>query len=229
VKMLAIDTSSEACSVALQDGDLILEQHRVEARAHTRILLPMIRQLLGAKGLRTEDLQAVVLGNGPGSFIGMRIAASVAQGSCFAAGLPLVPVSSLAAVAAEVMESEHAQKVAVAQDARMDEVYFARFLQDGDGLPALQDAETIIPANANGALPGKGWRTAGAGWQRYPALAAGCRDAISGCSSVIHPRARHLLGIGARAVQDGRSIDPAQLQPAYLRMKVASAAAGAAP
>ena len=94
MRLLAIETSSEACSVALQDGEVIREQHRIEPREHTRILLPMIRQLLDESGLVAKDLDAVVLGNGPGSFIGMRISASVAQGLCFGAGLPLVPVSS---------------------------------------------------------------------------------------------------------------------------------------
>jgi len=224
VKLLAIDTSSEACSVALLDGDSVSEQHRIEARAHTRILLPMIRQLLGERGLRPVDLQGVVLGNGPGSFIGMRISASVAQGICFAAGLPMVPVSSLAAVAAEAMQGEPGEKIAVAQDARMDEVYFATYLRDDAGLPALAGSEAIVPVGGRELLQGSGWLAAGAGWERYPALASSCGDALAGFSRVLHPRARYLLRLGTRAMQSGKSIDASQLQPAYLRMKVAEAA-----
>ena len=102
MKLLAIETSSLACSVALQVDEDIQERHVVEAKAHTRILLPMINTLLGDAGLIVSDLDALVLGNGPGSFIGMRIGASVAQGLAFAAGLNIIPISSLAAVAAEV-------------------------------------------------------------------------------------------------------------------------------
>jgi tRNA threonylcarbamoyladenosine biosynthesis protein TsaB len=221
MRLLAIDTTSEACSVALQDGEVIREQHRIEPREHTRILLPMIRQLLDENGLAVKDLDAVVLGNGPGSFIGMRISASVAQGLCFGSRLPLVPVSSLAAIAAEVIESEAADKIAVAQDARMSEVYFAAYLADAHGLPAPEDSEAIVSVEQRDLLQGRGWTAAGGGWQRYPQLAAGCAVAIAHTSNIRHPRARYLLKLGAAAYRQGQAIDPAGLQPAYLRSKVA--------
>jgi tRNA threonylcarbamoyladenosine biosynthesis protein TsaB len=227
MRLLALDTTTEACSVALLNGEAVAERHSVEPRAHTRILLPMIRQLLGEAGLGPGELDAVVLGNGPGSFIGMRISASVAQGLCFAAGLPLVPVSSLAAVAAELMERDGIKKVAVAQDARMGEVYFATYRRDDRGLPAALNAEAIVPVGRPGILQGTGWIAAGGGWKRYPQLADGCATAISNFSALEHPRARFLLGIGAAAIADGQSIDAEQLQPAYLRVKVAEPMAGA--
>jgi tRNA threonylcarbamoyladenosine biosynthesis protein TsaB len=221
MRLLAIETSSEACSAALQDGQLIREQHRIEPREHTRILLPMIRQLLDESGLAVKALDAVVLGNGPGSFIGMRISASVAQGLCFGASLPLVPVSSLAAIAAEVIESEGANRIAVAQDARMNEVYFAAYLADPRGLPVPQDSEAIVSIERQDLLHDSGWTAAGGGWQRYPQLAASLAAAIATVSSIRHPRARYLLKIGAAAYEQGQSIDAAGLQPAYLRTKVA--------
>jgi tRNA threonylcarbamoyladenosine biosynthesis protein TsaB len=98
MKLLAIDTSSDACSVAVQAGDEVLETHVVEPREHTKILIPMIEELLQQADVVSSELDAVVLGNGPGSFIGMRIGASVAQGICYGAGLQIVPVSSLAAI-----------------------------------------------------------------------------------------------------------------------------------
>ncbi len=105
MNLLAIDTSSDACSVALQSGDEINEQFVVQPKEHTNILIPMIKDLLYDAGVDMQELDAIVLGNGPGSFIGMRIAASVAQGLAFASGLKIVPVSSMAAVAAEVMHT----------------------------------------------------------------------------------------------------------------------------
>ncbi len=227
MRLLAIDTSSEACSAALQDGDVITERFRVEPREHTRILLPMIRELLHERGLAVRDLDAVVLGNGPGSFIGMRISASVAQGLCFGAGLPLVPVSSLAAIAAEVMQCEKADKVAVAQDARMSEVYFAAYVAKDVGLPVAEDPESIVPVDRRDLLQGTGWTAAGAGWQRYPQLVEACRTAVTATSTVIYPRAAHVLRIGAVAWRAGQSIDAERLQPAYLRTKVAEPSAGA--
>ena len=132
MKLLAIDTSSLACSVALLAGDSVFERHEEQAREHTRLLLPMIEDVLAEGGLVPGDLDAVVLGNGPGSFIGMRIAASVAQGIAHGAGLDIVPVSSLAAVAAQVFEMTEAKEVVVAQDAHMNEVYLGAFRRGSD-------------------------------------------------------------------------------------------------
>jgi tRNA threonylcarbamoyladenosine biosynthesis protein TsaB len=227
MNLLALDTTTDACSVALQCENEMVEQHHVEARAHTRILLPMIRGLLAGQGLSALDLAAVILGNGPGSFIGMRISASVAQGLCYAAGLPLVPVSSLAAVAAEVMENEAAEKVAVAQDARMNEVYFAAYRRGADGLPTLQDKERLLACDrADAGLRDSGWTAAGGGWQRYPQLAAACGPSLSNTSTVTVPRARCLLRLGEQALRKGGGIDPQALQPAYLRTTVAQVSAG---
>lgn len=228
MRLLAIETSSDACSVALQVDEVISEQHRIEPREHTRILLPMIRQLLDESRLVVKDLDAVVLGNGPGSFIGMRISASVAQGLCFGASLPLVPVSSLAAIAAEVIDSEGADKVVVAQDARMNEVYFATYLAHSQGLPVARDPEVIVSVERRDLLEGTGWTAAGGGWQRYPQLVAGCATAIATTSSIWHPRARYLLQIGGAAYRQGQSIDAARLQPAYLRTRVAEPVSNAA-
>lgn len=227
MRLLAIETSSEACSAALLDGDVIRERYRIAPREHTRILLPMIRELLDESGIDAKDLAAIVLGNGPGSFIGMRISASVAQGLCFGAGLPLVPVSSLAAIAAEVIECEAADKVAVAQDARMNEVYFAAYVSNDQGLPVARGPESIVPADRRDLLPGRDWVAAGGGWQRYPTLATACAGALSRTSTVLHPRARYVLKIGAAAWRAGDSIDAARLQPAYLRTKVAEPATDA--
>ena len=94
MNLLAIDTSSLACSVALQAGEAVIERHEEQAKEHTRLLTPMIREVLANSGMDLPQLDAIVLGNGPGSFIGMRIAASVAQGLAHGAGLSIVPVSA---------------------------------------------------------------------------------------------------------------------------------------
>ena len=109
MKLLALDTSSIACSVALGYGDQVWARHEEQPREHTRLLVPMIHGVLEEAGVQLQDLDAIVLGNGPGSFIGMRIAASVAQGLAHGSGLGIVPVSSLACVAAAVFEESDAE------------------------------------------------------------------------------------------------------------------------
>lgn len=226
MKLLALDTSSLACSVALQLDDRIFERHAEQPREHTRLLLPMIRAVLEESGMAVADCDAIVLGNGPGSFIGMRIAASVAQGLAHGAGLKIVPVSSLAAVAAEVFAEHDAEEVVVTQDAHMQEVYLGAFARARNGLPVARFAERLHTQDAIAELgdgaPGTRL-AAGAGWQRYPALLAANRARFAGVADVLHPRARFLLGLAADA--QAEALSPADIAPAYLRHTVAQPAA----
>jgi tRNA threonylcarbamoyladenosine biosynthesis protein TsaB len=224
MKLLALDTSSVACTVALQVGGDVVERHEEQPREHTRILLPMLREVMTEAGLEARELDAIVLGNGPGSFIGMRIAASVAQGLAFGSGLGIVPVSSLAAVAAEVLVDADIAEVVVAQDAHMNEVYLGVFRRGEDGLPVPQMPERLAGHGTISELrqPATGRRiAAGFGWQRYPDLLAHNVDRLAGVVDVLHPRARYLLGLGAARFALEGSIGPQDVCPAYLRHKVA--------
>ena len=220
MKLLAIDTSSLACTVALQNGDELIERHEEIAREHTRLLMPMIRDVLDQAGVTLNDLDAIVLGNGPGSFIGMRIAASVSQGLAHGAGLGIIPVSSLAAVAAEVMDSTAAETVAVTQDAHMHQVYMGLYSRSGENLPQpicderLQDQQIIDELRR-----GEKFSTvaAGQGWQRYPKLLAANESVLGEQSDVLYPHARYLLALADVSA----AIPAADIQPAYLRQKVA--------
>ncbi len=220
MNLLAIDTSSDACSVALQVGEKLSEKHAVEPREHTRILVPMIDELLRDAGVKLSELDAVVLGNGPGSFIGMRIGASVAQGICYGAGLKIVPVSSLAAIAAEVIAEHGADRMLVAQDARMHEVYLGRFGRDADGLPLAGGDEEIRRVGIFDDLADN-YVAAGGAWKKFPELLAENRDRISDVVDIEVPRARHLLRCGAKDLDNGRAIAPDALLPSYIRVKVA--------
>ena len=224
MKLLAVDTSSLACSVALLVDGSVNERHEEQAKEHTRLLVPMISELLHEAGMRSDQLDAIILGNGPGSFIGMRIAASVAQGLAFGSATPIAPVSSLAAVAAAVFATTDAAEVVVAQDAHMNEVYLGAFQRGADGLPAaifderLQTQTPIDELDQRGA----GARVAaGFGWQRYPALLAANEDRIGNTSDVLYPRASFLLPLGRAVIDRGGAIAPQDLSPAYLRSKVA--------
>lgn len=218
---LALDTSSIACSVALRSDETLFERHAVKPREHTRLLLPMIREILTQAGVELRQLDAIVLGNGPGSFIGMRIAASVAQGLAHGSDLKIVPVSSLAAIAAEVFATTNADIAAVTQDAHMEETYLGLYERDEQEMPrALCDerlqGEGVIKELAE--FSRRSIATAGLGWQRYPQLAEANRSFVDFAATTDVPRAAYLLDISS-AVE---AIEPSLVQPAYLRQKVAS-------
>ena len=223
MKLLALDTSSIACSVALDIDGRVIDRHEEQAREHTRLVMPMVRSLLDEAGLAPADLDALVLGNGPGSFIGMRIAASVAQGLAFASGLGIVPVSSLLAVAAETFASEQADFVAVCQDAHMNEVYLGLYSRDDEDLPVALSPERLhgrAPIAELRASPGK-FVAAGFGWARYPALLDENRELLASLGSRQHPAARFLLPSGRRLFRQGVLVEPQDVAPTYLRQSVA--------
>ena len=219
MKRLALDTSSLACTVAIKIGDRLVERHAEKPREHTRLLMPMIREVLEEAHVELADLDSIVLGNGPGSFIGMRIAASVAQGLAFGAKLNIIPVSSLAAVAAEVFDKSDVDQVAVAQDAHMNEVYLGLFSRAANKFPqpvsderlqGKSDIDELSDAESPYAIAGEGWR-------RYPELLAVNKTWIGEHSDVFFPRASYLLDLSELS----SAIDPTEIQPAYLRQKVA--------
>jgi tRNA threonylcarbamoyladenosine biosynthesis protein TsaB len=224
MKLLAVDTSSLACSVALRVNGAIVERHEEQEREHTRLLLPMVREVLEEAGLAANDLDAIVLGNGPGSFIGMRIAASVAQGLAHGSGIRIVPVSSMAAIAAEVLAETDAVDVVVAQDAHMGEVYLGAWRREENDLPEELFAERLHGQTAIDELDeahADQRYAAGFGWQRYPHLLVANEDRIGQRSDVLYPHARYLLPLAEQALAAGLAVDPQDLVPTYLRSKVA--------
>lgn len=224
MKLLALDTSSVACSVALAIGETVVQQHAERPREHTRLLMPMIRTVLDEGEVTLAELDAIVLGNGPGSFIGMRIAASVAQGLAHGADLGIVPVSSLAAVAVAAQAEAPGERIVVVQDAHMSEVYLGLFEAGADGLPVALGAERIHglgPIEELAVAQGSAWVAAGAGWDRYPDLFDNNNGFIARTSKACHPHATNLLKLGERQLTLGDALPPAELQPAYLRKKVA--------
>lgn len=221
MNLLALETSTLACSVALQSGDTLSFRHELKARQHTQLLLPMINELLTAASLRARDLDAVILGNGPGSFIGMRIAASVAQGISFATGAALVPVSSLQALAVAALSLDDCGRVLVAQDARMNEVYLEGFAPGAEGLPASLAPVRLQRVGRIDDLPER-FCAAGAGWQHYPELWEKNRDRLVARVAPDFPHARDLVTIGAVRLREGGAIAPENLEPAYVRDRIAA-------
>src|SRR6185437_12757922 len=146
MKLLAIDTATEACSVALHvDGRLITREREFE-REHADHILPMVDEVLVEAGIELRSLDALAVGRGPGGFTGVRLAISVAQGLAFGAGLRVVPVSDLRAVAQRALDLEPGiLHVLACNDARMQEVYWALFERDADGLAQPAGPERVSP------------------------------------------------------------------------------------
>ncbi|MDX5297934.1 MAG: tRNA (adenosine(37)-N6)-threonylcarbamoyltransferase complex dimerization subunit type 1 TsaB [Gammaproteobacteria bacterium] len=222
MRLLALDTTTDACSVALRlDGQLI-SRCVIEPRAHTRQLMPMIQAVLADAGIPASALDAIAFGRGPGSFTGLRIALGAAQGLGWALQRPLVPVSTLAAVALQASRLAQAERVAVSFDARMDEVYWGCFQMQAD-MPMLCGEEHVL-APERAVLPtsdASDWYGAGDGWalaSRFPAdtqARVACRD------PALIPLAEDIARLGHALFLAGQGVDPAAASPTYLRDEVA--------
>jgi tRNA threonylcarbamoyladenosine biosynthesis protein TsaB len=223
VKILAFDTATEACSVALGLGERTIERYEELERGHAEQILPMIDAVLAQAGIALTQLDAIAFGRGPGGFTGLRLAASVAQGLAFGAGVGVVPVSDLAAVAARVRQLEpQARRVLVVNDARMREVYWAEYAIDSDLRPlgeervAASSAVTFTPATGGGA-----WVAAGRGLIAWPELADRARAAGAILHPDLLPRAREVLELARPRVAAGQILEPAAALPVYVRDHVA--------
>ena len=217
MKLLAIETSSVACSVAANVDDAVVLRHEERPREHTRLLIPMIREVLAESAQALHDLDAIVLGNGPGSFIGVRIGAAVAQGLAHGAGLPIVPVSSLATIAAEVFDRTDAPNVAVAEDAHRAEVYFGHYSRGQDDLPVETTSERLQPITRIQELNDHRSVHAGSGWQHYPDLLSIHAKSLIGDGGVLYPKAVYSL----RLAKSAQAMSPESISPMYLRETVA--------
>jgi tRNA threonylcarbamoyladenosine biosynthesis protein TsaB len=167
MRILAIDTSGEACSAALLTEKGLQQRLALEPRRHADLILGMVAALMEEADLRLRDLDALAFGRGPGSFTGVRIATAVVQGLAFGGDVPVVPVSTLAGLAQGQHRRQGARQCLAALDARMGELYWGRYVQDGQGLMRLVGEEAVTtPAFAD--LPEEaGWQGAGSGWETY--------------------------------------------------------------
>ena len=240
-RILAMDTSGGACSVALLHCDQsasveVLHRHHQVARGHTDLLLPMVDELLSLADVRLSQLDALALGHGPGSFTGLRISAGVAQGLAFGAGLPVVSVSSLAAIArAALAQQPHGRKcrALVCIDARMGEVYFGAYhggLGAGTG-DSVREVE-VIPLGAGDQLltpdaidlkswlePGVEHLLLGSGWGLVEPATSG--EALPPFAAEVAAHAVDVAWLGLSAWRGGATLMPHQLEPVYLRDRVA--------
>jgi tRNA threonylcarbamoyladenosine biosynthesis protein TsaB len=220
MNLLAIETSTEACSVALVHGEEVIARSELAPRRHAELALPMADALLAEAGLGRHALDAIAVGRGPGAFTGVRLGVALAQGMALALDRPVVPVSSLAALALEAAEDEAAILAVI--DARMGEIYAACYRRDGTGgLVALDEERVCAPGTL--VLPdAPAWNVVGSGWTTYADILRGhLTGALKRAEGDRYPQARHVAEIGVREYRAGRAVPPEQALPVYLRDKVA--------
>ncbi len=217
MKLLAIETATEACSVAvLVDGEVI-ERFEIAPRRHTELALPWAHALLAEAGIAKSQLDAIAVGRGPGAFTGVRLAIALAQGIALALDRPLLPVSTLAVLAMQAK----GDRVIAAIDARMGEIYVASFDRDGPGMVATS-AEVVVAPAAYLLPDGTSWNGVGTGFDAAEsALTARLQSQLASVDALALPHAADVARLGALAFARGEAIAPERIEPAYLRNNVA--------
>ena len=219
MKLLAIDTATEQCSVALLHGTDCLEKCVPTPRGHTDLVLPMIQSLIAETGITLNQLDAIAFGRGPGAFTGVRIAIGVAQGLGYALGLPLLPISDLAAIAQQAANRlSVGEQVLVCMDARMSEIYTAVFALGTEGVVFPVGDEQVMPPvqlQLDQINPRIGL---GMGFRAYPVIHDVCRGMEIDDTAL--PRAQEVAYLAAYDYQAGLGVAPNQVSPVYLRDQV---------
>lgn len=213
MRIAAIETSGEWCSVALALGGELRARGRHAGTRHSELALPMLEALLAEAGLAASQLDAVAFGEGPGSFTGLRIACGIAQGLAFGRDLPVLGISSFEAIA----EASGAARVAACIDARMHEVYYAA-LEKKDGRWTVVTGARCVPPQAVPAPAGEGWVGCGSGFAAFPDLLKG---RLAATRPQVRPAAFAVATLAAPRLERGEGVDAAAALPVYLRDKVA--------
>ena len=228
MKLLALETSTEACSAALYLDGEVTERYQLAPQQHNQLILPMLESLLAEAGLSLRHMDALAFGRGPGSFTGVRIAAGVVQGLAFGADLPVAPVSTLAAMAQEAFAETDSPFAFPCIDARMGEVYWGVYRRGEHGLAELAGQEAVchahwvaFPDAAEGVGIGSGWGTYAAAL--HERLGQG---RATGILADRFPRAAWVARLGAEVFRRGECVIAEDAQPVYLRDKVAKKKGG---
>ena len=217
MKILALDTSTEACSAALFNEGKVLSRFEVIPQKHAELILPMIDEILADSGIRPGQLNAIAFGKGPGAFTGIRIATGIAQGLAYSTGIPVIPVSSLAALAEPV--NNCAEYIITAIDARMGEVYYGLF-RSGTAPELITEELVLRPDEIRIEVAGTLYGT-GSGWNTYEeTLTKAAGTQLTGFDANRYPDAADILSIAIRNFNAGKILPPEEASPSYVRNKV---------
>lgn len=217
LKILAFDTSTEYCSIALLLDSELLSREVLAERRHSELILPMLRRALEETGMTLAQMDGIAFGAGPGSFTGLRIACGVAQGLAFGADLPVMGICTLEALAQEAGNGN----VITALDARMGEIYHAAYKKAADGWQPVSEPALCLPQHAP-PVPGCGWTGCGSGFSAYEeALRTRYNGCVNQIVSGLRPHARAIAQLAVPRFEEGSGLDPAAAAPLYIRNKVA--------
>jgi tRNA threonylcarbamoyladenosine biosynthesis protein TsaB len=220
MNILAFDTATEACSVALLHNGEVVDRTEFAPRRHAELVLPMAEELLAEAAITRTQLDAIAVGRGPGAFTGVRLAISVAQGIALALDVPVLPVSSLAALAMQAPRNGAAILAVI--DARREEVYAGEFQFNDAGLVDPIDDECVLPASHLALRPVAAWNVIGTGWGSYgDAIRARLPSRPRWADGGRYPQAREVVRLAAPLFSAGKGVPPEQALPVYLRDKVA--------
>ncbi len=221
MKLLAVETSTEACSAALHIDGEVQERFEIAPREHTKLILPMIDSLMADAELKPQQLDALAFSRGPGSFTGVRISTGVIQGIAFGADLPVVPVSTLAAIAQNYFKTNQSNCVFTAMDARMGEIFWGVYQKNQQAYAELVGDEAVTLAE-NIIFPEKQGMGIGSGWKVYPQQLSECLGKLLlGVDADCLPRASAIADLGVIGFDQNQAVDVEQAMPVYLRDKVA--------
>lgn len=220
MKLLAIETATECCSVALSSNGEIIERSQLASRRHAELVLPMIEAVLAEVGLVRNAIEVIAVGRGPGAFTGVRLAISVAQGLALGLDIPVVPVSSLAALAQHA--PDHGMPILATIDARMGEIYAGVFKREVDGLVHAQSDECVSHAELLTLPQHPRWCVVGSGWATYASLLE-LRLGVAPifADGVRFPQARAIAELALPQALSGAGVAAELALPVYLRDKVA--------
>jgi tRNA threonylcarbamoyladenosine biosynthesis protein TsaB len=218
MRVLAIDTATERCSVALRINGQTIDRVIDTPRGHADLILSLVRDVLAEGGVRLANLDGIAYGRGPGGFTGVRIAIGVVQGLAFGAGLDTVGISNLAAVAQQVAQLD--DRILVCMDARMSEVYWGVYTCEADGRVIAAGIERVSAPASVDVESGNVTRLAGTGFRAYPELAQKFAN-LTPIDAL--PRAAEIALLGEAALSKGEGRPAHEAQPVYLRDNVAIA------
>lgn len=217
-KILAIDSATDACSVAVLTENQITEIFKMAPQQHGNLLLSMIEKLLAEKKLSLASLNALAFSCGPGSFTGIRIAASIIQGMAFNADLPVIPISTLQIMAQGAFREKNATRVLVSLDARMHEIYWGVYRLNANHIMQSVIPENLYTATEVPAPPENNWMGIGNGWKVYgETLKKSCQDKVVNINPDSYPHAQDMLPIASERYQQGNTVTAEQAVPVYLR------------
>ena len=211
--ILAFDASTEALSVAVQ-GEKMIVHFEECPQQHSQKILPTIKATLSQAGLSLHDIDVIAFGRGPGSFTGVRIGVSIAQGLAYSANIPVVGISTMQVMAQQALEKHAVDNVFVAIDARMSEIYFAHYKRDEQGQAELVDDERVLKPNEL-VLSEVTGIAVGTGWQAYPDAITS--QLITFDEQILLPNSQYMLALAHTQFEQGRVTSAEEAQPVYVR------------